>query len=75
MTTDEILEKIVEAKIFDNVQDIAKIERALKLQEAYEQILDESLGLKNIKTGEECGNKFNLKYQVAQRFGGLYKGE
>ena len=66
MTTDEIMDKIVETKI---------IERALKLQEAYEQILDESLGLKNIKTGEECGNKFNLKYQVAQRFGGLYKGE
>ena len=74
MTTDEIMDKIVEAKIFDDVKTIASIELALKMQDAHNQIFNEALGIVRHKSGE-FENKFGLRYQVAQKFGGLYKGE
>lgn len=53
--SDKILNVISQANIL-NQQDIATVERALKLQESYELILNESLGLGD-------SNMFNLKYQ------------
>lgn len=53
--SDRILKTIVQANILDP-KDIATVERALKLQESYELILNESLGLSH-------SNMFDLKYQ------------
>lgn len=67
MTTEEIMQKIVEANILDQY-DIATIERGLVLQDAYNQILDDSIAMKNPTTGI-IENKFGLQYQVGQNFG------
>ena len=53
--SDRILNAISQANIL-NQKDIATVERALKLQESYEVILNESLGLGH-------STVFNLKYQ------------
>lgn len=53
--SDRILNVISQANILDP-KDIATVERALKLQESYELILNESLRLSH-------SNIFNLKYQ------------
>ena len=62
MTTEEIMQKIVEANILDQ-HDIATIERGLKFQEIYNIMLNEAL-FKDTNT-----NIFNFKYQVGQAFG------
>ena len=65
MTSDQILETIVNANILDG-KDIAFIERGLKLQEMYEIMLNEAIGLK--KPGEkEPTNIFDFKYQTYQK--------
>lgn len=54
--SDRILKTIAQANIL-NQQDIATVERGLKLQESYELMLNESL-----KLGDS--NIFDLKYQA-----------
>ena len=66
MTTEEIMDTIVKANILDKY-DIATIERGLFLQDAYNQILDDSLSLRNPETGMR-ENKFGLRYQIGQNF-------
>ena len=66
MTIEEIMDTIVKANILDKY-DIATIERGLFLQDAYNQILDDSLSLRNPETGVR-ENKFGLRYQIGQNF-------
>ena len=65
MSTEEILKKIFDANILD-AHDLATVERGLKLQDAYDEILNESMGLYRINKEEP---KYNMQYQVAQCFG------